>query len=352
MRLPIAGRLARLSFACLAAAAIAAAAPPAGAQTPAEIKAAKANAGEGLNAYNAGEFDRALGLFNQARAVYPSAQIIRMAGYSELALEHWDKALEALEAALDAKVGPLDKGDRKDVEENIAKALSHLGTLTVTSKVPGAKLSIDGKEPRALPMDKPLRLVEGTHKLVVSAPEHLDAVQDVKIEGGKPASVSLDPRPKPKPPPPPPPPPPKPERKEWIPQQKMVGLATAGGGVAFGAAALATMGSWLSWKSAASSHLDSHTKSWGKTCAASDRLCVADAQLVNRDADTANKLRNVSLGLGVTAGVLAATGVVFVVMTPKPPSDAAPPPASAPPPRSASMACGLSGPGLLCAGAF
>jgi tetratricopeptide (TPR) repeat protein len=346
-------RLARLSLACLAAAAISSA-TPAMAQTPAEIKLAKQTAGEGLNAYNAGEFDKALGLFAQARAVYPSAQIIRMVGYSELALEHWDKALEALEAALDAKVGALDKGDRKDVEENVAKALTHIGIVTVTSKVPGAKLTVDGKDPRPLPLDKPLRLLEGPHKLLAPAPEHLDAAQDLKVEGGKPVTVALEPPAKPKPPPPPPPPPAKPERKEWLPHQKAVGLATAGGGVAFGAAALATMGSWLSWKSAASSHLDSHTKSWGKTCAASDALCVADAQLVNRDADTANKLRNVSLGLGVTAGVLAATGVVFVVMTPKKPADAAAPPPAGPPAatKGTTMACGLSGPGLLCAGAF
>lgn len=352
MRLLTMGRLSRLALACLAAAAISSTSPAA-AQTPAEIKLAKQTAGEGLNAYNAGEFDKALGLFSQARAVYPSAQIIRLVGYTELALEHWDKALEALEAALDAKVGPLDKADRKDVEDNVAKALTHIGAVTVTSKVPGAKLSLDGKEPRALPLDKPLRLLEGQHKLVVTAPEHLDAISELKVEGGKPVTVTLDPKPKPPPPPPPPPPPAKPERKEWVPHQKMVGLAVAGGGVAFGAAALATMGSWLSWKGAASSHLDSHTASYGKTCSAgaSYQLCVADAQLVNRDADTANKLRNVSLGLGVTAGVLAATGVVFVVMTPKKPADsAAPPPATGKP--GATVACGLSGPGLLCAGAF
>src|SRR5271166_4908556 len=92
-------------------------ASPAAAQSPSEVNLAKATAGEGLTAYNAGEFDKALGLFNQARKIYPSAQILRMIGYSELALEHWIKALEALEASLDAKVSPLGKDDRKDVQD-------------------------------------------------------------------------------------------------------------------------------------------------------------------------------------------------------------------------------------------
>src|ERR1700678_1961820 len=90
-----------LCFALAAACALALAAP-AHAQSPEEIKLARQTAGDALGAYNAGEYDKALGLFQQAKALYPSAQILRMIGYSELALEHWLKAVEALEAALDA----------------------------------------------------------------------------------------------------------------------------------------------------------------------------------------------------------------------------------------------------------
>ena len=172
-------------IAVCAAGSIALAAPPARAQSADDIKTARQTAGDALTAYQAGEFDKALDLFTKARALYPSAQIVRMLGYSELALEHWEKALEALEASLESKVGPLSKDDRKEVQEQINKALVHIGTLTVTSKVAGAKLSVDGGPPLALPLEKPLRLAEGQHKLVVTAPDHLDAASDVKIEGGK-----------------------------------------------------------------------------------------------------------------------------------------------------------------------
>ncbi len=178
---------------------------PAYAQSPEEIKLARQTAGEGLTAYNAGEFDKALGLFAQAKALYPSAQILRMIGYSELALEHWLKAAEALEASLDAKISPLSKEDKKDVQEQIAKASAHLGAISFSSKVPGARLAIDGGDPRPFPLDKPVRLAEGQHKVVVTAPDHLDLTTDLKVEGGKPADVPLEPLVKPKPPPPPPP---------------------------------------------------------------------------------------------------------------------------------------------------
>ena len=151
-----------------------------------------ASAGEGARRLPGGrEFDKALGLFNQARKIYPSAQILRMIGYSELALDHWLKAVEPLEAALEAKVTPLSKDDRKDVQDQLVKALAHLGSVTVSSKVPGAQLSVDGGEAHALPLDKPIHLLEGPHKLLVTAPEHLDAVNELKVEGGRTLEVAL-----------------------------------------------------------------------------------------------------------------------------------------------------------------
>src|SRR3954470_24751017 len=76
------------------------------AQSPEEIKIARQTAGEAFTAYKANEFEKALGLFDQARALYPSAQILRMAGYSELALERWEKAAASLEAALASNLSP------------------------------------------------------------------------------------------------------------------------------------------------------------------------------------------------------------------------------------------------------
>src|SRR3954465_16063194 len=86
---------------------------PASAQSPEEIKIARQTAGEAFTAYKANEFEKALGLFDQARALYPSAQILRMTGYSPLALEHWAKTVEALEAAMNSTIGPLAEADRK-----------------------------------------------------------------------------------------------------------------------------------------------------------------------------------------------------------------------------------------------
>jgi tetratricopeptide (TPR) repeat protein len=356
----------RLALAAAAAITLSAALP-ASAQSPAEINLAKQTAGEGLAAYNANEFEKALGLFNQARKIYPSAQILRMIGYSEVGLEHWLKALEALEASLDAKISPLAKEDRKDVGDQIAKAMTHIGTITVTSKVPGAQLVVDGGDPRPFPLDKPLRLSEGPHKLVASAPEHLDVTNDLKVEGGKEATVALEPPPKPKalpPPPPPPPPPPKPTRKALFPYQREIGLAAAGAGVLAGVGALVTVIEAAHWRSMANADVNTHLGYYGQGCAMGDRnLCAYDIQVTNNEGNLANQLRNAAAGLGVTALVLGGGGIALFVLAPRPakpaPTDAVSPPSGAPPPVApaapppVSLSCGPgAGAGLFCRGTF
>ena len=351
----------RLALAAAGAIGLCLTAAPAYAQSPSEINLAKQTAGEGLAAYNANEYEKALGLFNQAKKIYPSAQIFRMVGYSELALEHWTKALDALEGALDAKVSPLTKEDKKDVQDNIAAAAAHVGTVNVTTKVAGAKLVVDGGEPLPLPLEKPFRLAEGPHKLVASAPpDRLDAVNDLKVEGGKTVEIALEPPVKAKPlppPPPPPPPPPKPEPKGLIPQQRLVGIAATGGGVLAGIGALVTVIEAAHWRSMANADVAKHLTYYGQGCAMGDpRLCSYDISVTNQESTTANQLRNASVGLGVTALVLAGGGVALYLTAPKKPPRPRrqrAPPAQAPGPPGVSLSCGPGGgPGLFCRGTF
>src|SRR5689334_20928344 len=156
--------------------------PEAGQPDKAQINLARQAASEGLQAYRNSEFEKALNLFEQAKALYPSAQIVRMIGYSLLALERWMPAAESMEAALESTVGaPLGEDDKKDVREQLAKAMVHIGVLNVTSTAPGAKLSVDGGAAMDLPLAKPLRMAPGKHKVVVTAPEHEDAEEDVEL---------------------------------------------------------------------------------------------------------------------------------------------------------------------------
>ena len=339
--------------------ALAQGAPPTA--SPQEIALAKQTAGEGLDAYRANDFARALSLFQQAKAVYPSAQVLRLEGYSLLALERWEEAAASMEAALESQVGPLQAPDRKDVNEQLARALVHLGTLNVASVVPGAKVSIDGREPVPLPLNKPVRLAEGKHTIVVSAPDHEDASEELSLEGGKAVDRTLDPKPikKDEPPPPPPPvaPPPPPKKSGWFPMQRPIGFAMAGAGLAVGGAALATGLAAAHIRSNVASDVAIHTTNFGKNCDKGDyRLCVFDRAVINNYADRADMLRDTTVGLAIGAGVLAAGGVVLIIFAGDDKADAAPADnTGTAPPKAAGgrVACGLfASPGLACSGTF
>ena len=344
-------RLGALLGATFLGASVFAVAAPAAAQSPEEIKIARETAREGLEAYRAAEYERALNLFEQARAVYPSAQIIRMLGYTQIGLGRWMQAVATLEAALASTVAPLGDADRKDVEEQLAKAMSHFGTVTVKSSVPGAELSVDGDAKQPLPLAKPLRLLEGKHRFVVTAPEREPRSEEVTVVGGKTVELALDPpEPKPDAPPPPKPkpkvPPPPPPREPLFDAQLGVGLAATGAGVALGAAALGTMLAGVDLRGRVEDDVSIHEEGYGVACEKADySQCVYDRAIINRDASRADAFRDWSIGLGIGALVAAGAGVTLLVLDPRVTGSGDAPP-------RAGLSCALGATGASCRGRF
>lgn len=335
---------------------------PALAQTPDEINQARASAKEGLAAYKADDFKKALILFDSARKLYPSAQILRMTGYSYLALEQWEKAADLMDQAVLSQLGPLEAPDKKDVADQLEKAMAHLGFVSVTSTVAGAELTLDDRDPQKLPLEKPIRLLAGKHTIKVRAPEHTDATQEVTIEPGKTAEVKLSPVPIPKkvepPPPPPKPKPPPPPPKGWIPMQFVIGAGAAGAGLVLAAGAIATGAGALHLTDQVNNDIKLHKQGYGENCDRYPSLvdqCRFDRYVINYDSDRANTLANISLGTGIAGGVLLAGGATLILFSPQGPLG--PKPAPAPKDDEAApktqVACGIlpSG-GVTCAGTF
>jgi hypothetical protein len=103
----------------------------------------------------------------------------------------------------------------------------------------------------------------------------------------------------------------------------------------------------------ANADVNTHLSQYGQGCTMGDpRLCAYDISVTNQEGSTANTLRNAAAGLGVTALVVGAAGVVFVITAPKaqkqPPADSAPPP----PPPPVSLRCAPGGLGVACSGTF
>ena len=287
-----------------------------------EVKG-KELAGEAMGHYREGEFEQALELFKQAKAIYPAGQVLRMTGYTLVAMERWLEAAEAIEEALVAKYKPLLPRDAEHAEDNLKEALSHIVQVEVVSNVAGATVSVNGGPNEQLPTK--LKLEPGTHTFEVSADEHDSAEAEKDLEAGQKVTIELDPTPldsgdsEPIVPPPPKPEPEPDEADEggygWFPGQGAVGLTMGGVGLALGVAGLVTGVYGLNLESAVQENIDAHNQNFDPSCTQNSELCRNDIALINADGESAASARDTGMALGLAGAGLFTVGLILFLFS-------------------------------------
>jgi tetratricopeptide (TPR) repeat protein len=321
-------------------------------EVSAEEEQGRALAVEAMAHYKSGEYHEALEKFDEARAVYPSGQVLRMSGYTLMALGRWLEAADRLEEALDNQLKPLSPQDGDHANAQLRKVLEHIAVVTVTSTVAGATASIDDGEERMLPTT--VRLDPGKHGFVVSAADRVDARVEQDLGAGERTTLTLDPelpnaepRPlaatKPRPEP-------EPEDGDafgWFPGQGPLGLVMAGAGIVAGGVALGLGIHGLDLRDAVQENIDAHQQNYDAECRDDSELCRYDITLINRDGERAADFQNAAMVTGIVALGLFAVGTTFFLMSddsPLAPDDGG---------DELALACGpWMAPGLGCAGSF
>ena len=280
-------------------------------------------AGEAMGHYNEGEFEAALESFRKAEAVYPAAQVLRMKGYTLMALENWLEAADAIEAALKTDYKPLVPRDAEHAEDQLKKVLEHLAVVEMRSNAPRATVAVDGQSPVDLPAT--IRLLPGEHRFVVEAPDHETLEQQKDLAVGEhdlgfdmktldPDAPQPEPVAKPEPEP-------EPEPEEpgsafgWFGGQGPIGLTAMGVGAAVGGVGLGLALYGTSLRSAVRDNIDAHNASYGPSCEREPQLCAYDAELINRDGRRARDLQNTGMVMGIAGGGLLVVGTVLFLFS-------------------------------------
>lgn len=140
---------------------------------------------QGVSELQAGDYLKALDLFQRAYALFPSPKILFNLGqvYRELgrivdALDAYERFLR--EAAKDAESSLLDLA-RKQVVALKGK----VATLLVPVEEPGGAIYVDGREVGITPMDVPYRVMPGTHAVEVRKVGFLSATANVTLAAGQ-----------------------------------------------------------------------------------------------------------------------------------------------------------------------
>ena len=170
------------------AAALAMLAPSAAlAQAPAD---AKAQLAAGDKAAKAKSWDAAIAAYTAAKAQNPSLEA--MSGLANALYEKGDagKAYEAYEDLIRTHVGKLTKDQRATAEKRLKELGQKSGPLTVTSTEAGADIAIDGVAVGKAPLERPVRLSIGEHKVSAKKPGFAPFEAQVTISGNTAATVA------------------------------------------------------------------------------------------------------------------------------------------------------------------
>jgi tetratricopeptide (TPR) repeat protein len=140
--------------------------------------------------YRRGEYETALDYLEQAKRLYPSANIEYDLGLALTKLDRDAEAADAFELYL-ARAKDVPEALRKSAAAQLDRIDAKLGRLTVECSVPGAAILVDGKARGATPLAAPLRLAPGAHTLRVARGGFQPSVQELSLDAGEARKVTV-----------------------------------------------------------------------------------------------------------------------------------------------------------------
>ncbi|NMC70018.1 MAG: PEGA domain-containing protein [Myxococcales bacterium] len=142
-------------------------------------------------ALRAGDYAAALEAFRAARAVSDRPVLLFNIGMCHRELDDWAAAVEAFDQYLAA-------GRDTEPEDRLAEAArqrsemaEQLGELDVAPMAGGVELTVDGRAAGTTPLERPLRLRAGTHRVTARRAGYADAHAEVEIVAGTRTAVQL-----------------------------------------------------------------------------------------------------------------------------------------------------------------
>jgi len=152
----------------------------------------------GFQEYERGNYEEARARFLQAHRLWPNARVLRALGHCEFELAHYVAAVEFLQQTLSSTVRPLSEVQRRETEELLGRARSHVARIVVQTVPTTAHVLIDGTDPTR-DLAGAVMLAAGPHTIEVHATGYLTGQRELTVEGSidRVVQVALQPVPAP-----------------------------------------------------------------------------------------------------------------------------------------------------------
>lgn len=138
----------------------------------------------GIELFNEGRYDAALAELQRAYDIAPAFPVLYNLGRVHATLGHPVEAARAFERYLAEGGDAIPSSRRDEVETELARQRSRIGRLVVETNVAGSIINIDGIDVARTPLEAPIPLGAGAHRIAVRAPGHASEIRSVQIAGG------------------------------------------------------------------------------------------------------------------------------------------------------------------------
>jgi PEGA domain len=144
----------------------------------------------GVDLYNEGDFRGALVEFKKAYQIWPRANVLYDIGQTEYQLLDYASALKTMERYL-AETGA-NAPHRQEVEASVEVLRGRVGRVVLTSD-PSCDVTIDDQPAGTTPLDAPLLVSVGPHRLGVACAGPRSTEKRIEVAGGETLKVELRP---------------------------------------------------------------------------------------------------------------------------------------------------------------
>ncbi len=145
---------------------------------------------EAQAAFEAGDFERARGLFLQAYGIQPRAEVALGLGQAEFELKRYRDCAEHLDVAIH-NLGPnVSEAVFAQAKKALAEAKTRVAVLHVATQRAGAEILVDGKAVGTAPLALPVYLEPGAHEIAARLGQN-GITRPVSIQAGEESSITL-----------------------------------------------------------------------------------------------------------------------------------------------------------------
>ncbi len=184
-------RLATILSLALAAPAVAAPKKPAPKQAQtAEQKQADRHFKSGVALFTEGKFGEALAEFERAYEIAPHPLVLYNIAGCHRELSRYGEAVKFYKRFLDEGKGKVPKERLATAQTELDGILARIARITVAAP-DGAQLTVDGADIGTMPIEMPLMVAPGEHKIVVRSQGMRDAERTVRVASGDVIDVAM-----------------------------------------------------------------------------------------------------------------------------------------------------------------